>query len=36
MDCARVIIAGNDIDQAKQGPGMETPVRVTGSDSLKK
>jgi hypothetical protein len=36
LDCARVDIVGNDIDPAKQGPAMETPVRVTGSDGLKK
>lgn len=36
MNCARVDIVGNDIDPAKQGTAMEAPVRVTGSDVLKK
>ena len=36
MDCARVDIVGNDIDPTKQGAAMGMPVRVTGTDVLKK
>jgi polygalacturonase len=35
MDCARVVIAGNDIDPAKQGAAMQAPVLVTGIDAPK-
>lgn len=35
MDCARVVIDGNDIDPKKQGAGMEEAVRVTGVDATK-
>ncbi|MFA6543712.1 MAG: right-handed parallel beta-helix repeat-containing protein [Limisphaerales bacterium] len=31
MDCARAVIAGNDIDPQKQGTGMSAPVLVTGT-----
>lgn len=34
LDCARVVIAGNDIDPSKQGAAMKTPVLVTATDVL--
>lgn len=35
MDCARAVIAGNDIDPKKQGATMSAPVLVTGSELSK-
>jgi len=35
MDCARVTVAGNNIDPKKQGAGMEEAVRATGVDAAK-
>lgn len=31
QDCARVVIEGNTIDPARQGPGLTEPIRITGS-----
>ena len=35
MDCARVTVAGNNIDPKKQGNSMEEAVRMTGVDAAK-
>ena len=31
QDCARVVVEGNTIDPARQGPGLTEPIRITGS-----
>jgi len=36
LNCSRAVIAGNDIARENQGPRMETPVKVSPADGLRK